>query len=125
MSMYLAIHEAPCVGVAPVAFDADTDAQAEVYAFEQSVTNEHFVIGGYDLYRITYNPSTHAHELTPVTPESACTEDVAPEDYAIMPCDLDPFGECPKPEYARDGAKCRGWTAEEADEAVSDSLSDS
>ena len=30
MSMYLAIHEAPCVGVAPVAFDADTDAQAEV-----------------------------------------------------------------------------------------------
>ena len=125
MSMYLAIHEAPCVGVAPVAFDADTDAQAEVYAFEQSVTEQHFVIGGYDLYRITYNPSTHAHELTPVTPESACTEDVAPEDYEIMPCDLDPFGECPKPEYARDCAKCRGWTAEEADKAVSDSLADS
>lgn len=125
MSMYLAIHEAPCVGVAPVAFDADTDAQAEVYAFEQSVTEPHFVIGGYDLYRITYNPATHAHELTPVTPESACIEDVAPEDYEIMPCDLDPFGECPKPEYARDCAKCRGWTAEEADKAVSDSLSDS
>ena len=125
MSMYLAIHEAPCVGVAPVAFDADTDAQAEVYAFEQSVTEPHFVIGGYDLYRITYNPLTHVHELTPVTPESACTNDVAPEDYEIMPCDLDPFGECPKPEYARDCAKCRGWTAEEADKAVSDSLSDS
>ena len=125
MSMYLAIHEAPCVGVAPVAFDADTDAQAEVYAFEQSVTEPHFVIGGYDLYRITYNPSTHVHELTPVTPESACTEDVAPEDYEILPCDLDPFGECPKPEYARNCAKCRGWTAEEADKAVSDSLADS
>ena len=125
MSMYLAIHEAPCVGVAPVAFDADTDAQAEVYAFEQSVTEPHFVIGGYDLYRITYNPYTHVHELTPVTPESACTEDVAPEDYEIMPCDLDPFGECPKPEYARNCAKCRGWTAEEADKAVHDSLSDS
>ena len=125
MSMYLAIHEAPCVGVAPVAFDADTDAQAEVYAFEQSVTEPHFVIGGYDLYRIVYNPLTHAHELTPVTPESACTEDVAPEDYEIMPCDLDPFGACPKPEYARDCAKCRGWTAEEADKAVSDSLADS
>ena len=64
MSMYLAIHEAPCVGVAP-------------------------------------------------------------EDYEILPCDLDPFGECPKPEYARDCAKCRGWTAEEADKAVSDSLADS
>ena len=125
MSMYLAIHEAPCVGVAPVAFDADTDAQAEVYAFEQSVTEPHFVIGGYDLYRIVWNPRTHAHELTPVTPESACTEDVAPEDYEILPCDLDPFGECPKPEYARDCAKCRGWTAEEADKAVSDSLADS
>lgn len=125
MSMYLAIHEAPCVGVAPVAFDADTDAQAEVYAFEQSVTEPHFVIGGYDLYRIVWNPRTHVHELTPVTPESACTEDVAPEDYEILPCDLDPFGECPKPEYARDCAKCRGWTAEEADKAVSDSLSDS
>ena len=125
MSMYLAIHEAPCVGVAPVAFDADNDAQAEVYAFEQSVTNEYFVIGGYDLYRIVWNPRTHVHELTPVTPESACTEDVAPEDYEIMPCDIDPFGECPKPEYARDCAKCRGWTAEEADKAVSDSLADS
>lgn len=125
MSMYLAIHEAPCVGVAPVAFDADTDAQAEVYAFEQSVTEKHFVIGGYDLYRVIWNPVTHAHELTPVTPESAYTEDVAPEDYEIMPCDLDPFGECPKPEYARDCAKCRGWTESEADKAVSDSLADS
>ena len=125
MSMYLAIHEAPCVGVAPVAFDADTDAQAEVYAFEQSVTEPHFVIGGYDLYRIVWNPVTHVHELTPVTPESACTEDVAPDDYEIMPCDLDPFGECPKPEYARDCAKCRGWTESEADKAVSDSLADS
>lgn len=124
MSMYLAIHEAPCVGVAPVAFDADTDAQAEVYAFEQSVTNEYFVIGGYDLYRIVYNPLTHVHELTPVTPEFACTEDVAPEDYEIMPCDLDPFGECPKPEYARDCAKCRGWTESEADKACHDSLAD-
>ena len=125
MSMYLAIHEAPCVGVAPVAFDADTDAQAEVYAFEQSVTNEYFVIGGYDLYRITYNPMTHKHELIPVTPESACTDDVALEGYEILPCDLDPFGECPKPEYARDCAKCRGWTESEADKAVSDSLADS
>ena len=124
MSMYLAIHEAPCVGVTLIAFDADNDAQAEVYAFEQSVTEPHFVIGGYDLYRIVWNPVTHAHELTPVTPESACTDDVAPEDYEIMPCDLDPFGECPKPEYARDCAKCRGWTAEEADKAVSDSLAD-
>ena len=125
MSMYLAIHEAPCVGVAPVAFDADTDAQAEVYAFEQSVTEPHFVIGGYDLYRITYNPMTHKHELTPVTPESACTEDVAPEDYEILPCDLDPFEECPKPESARDCAKCRGWTESEADKAFHDSLADS
>ena len=64
MSMYLAIHEAPCVGVAP-------------------------------------------------------------EDYEIMPCDLDPFGECPKPEYARDCAKCHGWTESEADEAFHDSLADS
>ena len=125
MSMYLAIHKAPCVGVTLTAFDADNDAQAEVYAFEQSVTEPHFVIGGYDLYRIGWNPVTHAHELTTVTPESACTEDVAPEDYEIMPCDLDPFGECPKPEYARDCAKCRGWTESEADEAVSDSLADS
>ena len=44
--------------------------------------------------------------------------------YIIYPCDLDPFGECPKPEYARDCAKCRGWTAEEADKAVHDSLAD-
>lgn len=125
MSMYLAIHEAPCVGVAPVAFDADTDAQAEDIAFDQSRDCREFVTGGYDLYRIVWNPRTHVHELTPVTPESACTEDVAPEDYEIMPCDLDPFGECPKPEYARDCAKCRGWTESEADKACHDSLADS
>ena len=124
MSMYLAIHEAPCVGVAPVAFDADTDAQAEDIAFDQPRDCREFVTGGYDLYRIVYNPKTHMYELAMVIPEDEQPTEVAPEDYEILPCDIDPFGECPKPEYARDCAKCRGWTESEADEAVSDSLSD-
>lgn len=124
MSMYLAIHEAPCVGVAPVAFDADTDAQAENIAFDQSLDCREFVTGGYDLYRIAWNPSTHMYELAMVVPEDEQPTEVAPEDYEIMPCDLDPFGECPKPEYARDCAKCRGWTASEADKAFHDSLAD-
>ena len=125
MSMYLAIHEAPCVGVAPVAFDADTDAQAEDIAFDQSRDCREFVTGGYDLYRIVWNPVTHMYELAMVVPDDEQPTEVAPEDYEILPCDLDPFGECPKPEYARDCAKCRGWTESEADEAVHDSLSDS
>ena len=125
MSMYLAIHEAPCVGVAPVAFDADTDAQAEDIAFDQSRDCREFVTGGYDLYRIVYNPKTHMYELAMVVPEDEQPTEVAPEDYAIMPCDLDPFGECPKPEYTRNCAKCRGWTESEADEACHDSLADS
>lgn len=125
MSMYLAIHEAPCVGVAPVAFDADTDEQAEDIAFDQSRDFREFVTGGYDLYRIVYNPKTHMYELAMVVPEDEQQTEVAPEDYEIMPCDLDPFGECPKPEYARDCAKCRGWTESEADEACHDSLADS
>ena len=125
MSMYLAIHEAPCVGVAPVAFDADTDAQAEDIAFDQSRDCREFVTGGYDLYRIVWNPKTHMYELSMVVPEDEQPTEVAPEDYEIMPCDLDPFGECPKPEYARDCAKCRGWTTSEADEACHDSLADS
>ena len=124
MSMYLAIHEAPCVGVAPVAFDADTDAQAEDIAFDQSRDCREFVTGGYDLYRIVWNPSTHMYELAMVVPEDEQPTEVAPEDYEILPCDLDPFGECPKPEYARDCAKCRGWTESEADEACHDSLAD-
>ena len=125
MSMYLAIHEAPCVGVAPVAFDADTDAQAEDIAFDQSRDCREFVTGGYDLYRIVWNPKTHMYELSMVIPEDEQPTEVAPEDYEILPCHLDPFGECPKPEYARDCAKCRGWTESEADEACHDSLSDS
>ena len=125
MSMYLAIHEAPCVGVAPVAFDADTDAQAEDIAFDQSRDCREFVTGGYDLYRIAWNPSTHMYELAMVVPDDEQPTEVAPEDYEILPCDLDPFGECPKPEYARDCAKCRGWTESEADEACHDSLADS
>ena len=125
MSMYLAIHEAPCVGVAPVAFDADTDAQAEDIAFDQSRDCREFVTGGYDLYRIVWNPVTHMYELAMVVPDDEQPTEVAPEDYEILPCDLDPFGECPKPEYARDCAKCRGWTESEADKAVSDSLADS
>lgn len=125
MSMYLAIHEAPCVGVAPVAFDADTDAQAEDIAFDQSRDCREFVTGGYDLYRIAWNPSTHMYELAMVVPEDEQQTEVAPEDYEILPCDLDPFGECPKPEYARDCAKCRGWTESEADEACHDSIADS
>ena len=125
MSMYLAIHEAPCVGVAPVAFDADTDAQAEDIAFDQSRDCREFVTGGYDLYRIVYNPRTHMYELAMVVPEDEQPTEVAPEDYEILPCDLDPFGECPKHEYARNCAKCRGWTESEADEACHDSLADS
>ena len=126
MSMYLAIHEAPCVGVAPVAFDADTDAQAEDIAFDQSRDCREFVTGGYDLYRIVYNPRTHMYELAMVVPDDEQPTEVAPDDgYEIMPCDLDPFGECSKPEYARDCAKCRGWTESEADEACHDSLADS
>lgn len=125
MSMYLAIHEAPCVGVATVAFDADTDEQAEDIAFDQSRDCREFVTGGYDLYRIVYNPKTHMYELAMVVPEDEQPTEVAPEDYEIMPCDLDPFGECPKPEYARDCAKCRGWTESEADKACHDSLADS
>ena len=125
MSMYLAIHEAPCVGVAPVAFDADTDAQAEDIAFDQSRDCREFVTGGYDLYRIVWNPKTHMYELAMVVPDDEQPTEVAPEDYEILPCDLDPFGECPKPEYARNCAKCRGWTESEADKAVSDSLADS
>ena len=74
MSYYLAIHEAPCVGVAPVAFEADTDAQAEVYAFEQSVTDPQFVIGGYDLYRIVWNAVEHKYELSMVVPDDALTD---------------------------------------------------
>lgn len=76
MSYYLAIHEAPCVGVAPVVFEADTDAQAEVYAFEQSVTDPHFVLGGYDLYRIVWNPFEHKYELSMVVPEDEQFTDV-------------------------------------------------
>ena len=127
MSMYLAIYEAPCVGVDPVAFEADTDAQAEDIAFDQSIDSPYFVPGGYDLYRIVYNQFEHKHELSLVIPEDEQFDDVAPEDddCEIMPCDLDPFGECPKPEYARDCAKCRGWTAAEADKAYHDSLADS
>ena len=124
MSMYLAIHEAPCVGVAPVAFDADTDAQAEDIAFDQSRDCREFVTGGYDLYRIVWNPVTHMYELAMVVPDDEQPTEVAPDDYEILPCDLDPFGECPKPEYARDCAKCRGWTESEADEACHDSLAD-
>ena len=75
MSYYLAIHEAPCVGVAPVTFEADTDAQAEVYAFEQSVTDPNFVIGGYDLYRIVWNQFEHKYEIEMVIPDDALTED--------------------------------------------------
>ena len=56
MSMYLAIHEAPCIGVAPVAFEADTDAQADDIAFTQSTDCPHYVPGGYDLYQIVWNP---------------------------------------------------------------------
>lgn len=74
MSMYLAIHEAPCVGVAPIAFDADNDREAEDIAFEQSIDSPYYVSGGYDLYRIVYNPVTHLHELSVVAPE----EEVAP-----------------------------------------------
>jgi hypothetical protein len=74
--MYLAIHEAPCVGVVPFTFDADTDAQAEDIAFEVSVDSREFVSGSYDLYRIVWNPVEHKHELAMVVPEDDQFTDV-------------------------------------------------
>lgn len=69
MSYYLAIHEAPCVGVAPIAFDADDDRMADEIAFEQSLNCREYATGCYDLYRIVWNPRTHLHELAVVAPE--------------------------------------------------------
>lgn len=82
MSYYIAIHEAPCVGVCPVVFEADTNAQAEVYAFEQSVTDPYFVIGGYDLYRLHYNSTKHRYELRSV-------DDELDHDMSLLPHDCD------------------------------------
>lgn len=76
MSYYLAIHEAPCIGVAPVAFEADTDEQAEDIAFDQSFDCREFATGCYELYRIVYNPTTHLHELSVVVPEEEQFTDV-------------------------------------------------
>ena len=35
--------------------------------------------------------------------------------FDIYPCDLTCDGSCPKPAYARNCDKCRGWTEREAD----------
>lgn len=69
MSYYLAIHEAPCVGVAPVTFEAENDQDAENIAWIDSCNCPDLVVGGYDLYRIVYNPHTHLYELAVVAPE--------------------------------------------------------
>lgn len=76
MSYYLAIHEAPCVGVAPIAFEADTDAQAEDIAFDQSRDCREFATGCYDLYRIVWNALEHKYELSMVVPEDEQFTDV-------------------------------------------------
>lgn len=72
---YLAIHEAPCVGTVPFAFDAENDQVAENRAWIDSCNCPDLVIGSYDLYRIVYNPVTHKHELVPVVPDDTSTED--------------------------------------------------
>lgn len=116
--MYVAIHKLVSYGDVPITFEADTDEQAEDIAWVQSVDCEEFVMGDYDLYSIVWNASEHKHELNPVIHEYAFDDIYLSEHYEIMPCDLDPLGECPKPEYARDCSKCRGWTAVEADKAA-------
>ncbi len=113
---FLAIHEVPCFGTLPLVIEADTYEQAYDIAFDQSC-KPHHVMGGFDLYRITYDHTKHSHTLRDVTRELDYEIGAYPHDDfedEILPCDLDPFGECPKPEYARDCAKCRGWTQAEA-----------
>lgn len=68
MVHYLAIHEAPCVGTCPVTFDATNDQDAENIAWIDSCNCPDLVAGGYDLYRIVYNPYAHTHILVPVEP---------------------------------------------------------
>lgn len=66
MKKYLAIHEAPCVGTAEIIFEAVDDAAAERKAWSDSLNSRYYVTGGYDLYRLEYNPYAHTHILVPV-----------------------------------------------------------
>lgn len=76
MAYYLAIHEAPCVGVDPVTFEADNDREAEDIAFVQSMDCREYATGCYDLYRIPWNPTEHKHELSMVVPDDEQFTDV-------------------------------------------------
>lgn len=69
MKHYLAIHECPADGPVPVLFEAETDNEAESRAWEDSLVNPYYVLGGYDLYRLEYNPYGHTHILVPVVPD--------------------------------------------------------
>ena len=66
----------PASVLPPVAFEADTDAQAEDIAFTQSTDSPHYVPGGYDLYRIVWNQFEHKYELSMVVPEDDQFTDV-------------------------------------------------
>ena len=63
---FLCIYEAPCVGTVAETFEAESRKQAENIAWERSVEHREYIIGGYDLYLITYDRLTRQYELVPV-----------------------------------------------------------
>lgn len=69
MKKYLVIYEAPCVGTVEKIIEAADDESAERQAWSESLNSLYYVTGGYDLYRLAYDPNAHKHILIPVVPE--------------------------------------------------------
>lgn len=64
----LAIYEAPCVGTCEEVFECENPSQAHAIAWERTCQVKEYVMGGFEVYCICYNPKTHKHELEYIEP---------------------------------------------------------
>lgn len=55
MKRYLVVFECPCMGLSEELVSFDTDKQVSDWAWERSEQSDFYVMGSYDIYRLTYD----------------------------------------------------------------------
>lgn len=69
MNTYLVIYEDHDSRPDYRIIEADSNAEADKIAWDESISNHEYVVGNYDIYKIVYTEWLKTHELIPVVLE--------------------------------------------------------
>lgn len=61
MKRYLVVFECPCIGLSEELVSFDSDKQVSDWAWERSCESDLYVMGSYDIFRLSYDHHLQPH----------------------------------------------------------------